>query len=88
MILMQIQIPGPAPQTLLSPTTAVKVLGASCLLQVCTIAFMKLVLFILLEFTERWNRGMANQENGLVGKLLPALQKSCWDPQELCSLHC
>lgn len=37
-------------------------------------AFIKLVLFIISEFTERWNRGMASQENELVVKLLPDLQ--------------
>lgn len=84
---MQTQIPGPAPQTLLSPTTAVKVLGASCLLQVCTNEFIKLVLFIIIKLTEKWNRGMASQENDWVIKLLPALQKSCWQPQDLFNLH-
>lgn len=36
--------------------------------------FIKLVLFIISECTERWDRGMASQENEVVVKLLPALQ--------------
>lgn len=35
---------------------------------------IKLVLFIISEYTERWNREMATQEYELVVKLIPALQ--------------